>query len=270
MADGDSTLGRFERQCATCEKVFKIGTGRGQARKYCAESCWPPRTITKVDRLCIVDGCGITCRSTGSPYCEKHYGRLRRTGTLGTVIDTTVYESCQYCGQSTGGRKFCDSRCDARSRRGHPLTRQCMECGKEYSPLSGHGRDSMVCGAECGAYRKRRQVNQAYHRARATEEGRDRLRRHGSRRRARKRKAFIDDVSREEVMRRCRWVCHLCGERIPKNAEWPAPMFGTVDHVIPLADGGEHSYANCKAAHLTCNCRKGARARGQLGLPLER
>lgn len=31
---------------------------------------------------CIADGCSDATRSTGSPYCEKHYYRLRRNGTL--------------------------------------------------------------------------------------------------------------------------------------------------------------------------------------------
>jgi 5-methylcytosine-specific restriction endonuclease McrA len=31
-----------------------------------------------------------------------------------------------------------------------------------------------------------------------------------------------------------------------------------IDHVIPLARGGEHSYANAQAAHGPCNMRKGA------------
>lgn len=266
MAGADSTLGRFERQCATCKQIFTFAPGRGRARKYCGPGCIPPRK--KVTKRCDVSGCGLLARSNASPHCEKHYGRLRRNGTLGTVNDTARYESCQYCGQITGGLKFCDSRCDARFRRGYPLTRECVECGKKYSPLSTHGRDAKVCSPECDKARNRRWGSEAYRRRSATEEGREQVRRNGYRRRARKRDAFVEDVSRDEVMRRCRWVCHLCRERIPKSAEWPDPMFGTVDHVIPLADGGEHSYANCKAAHLTCNCRKGARAQGQIGLPL--
>ena len=31
-----------------------------------------------------------------------------------------------------------------------------------------------------------------------------------------------------------------------------------LDHVVPLAKGGEHSYANVKTACADCNLRKGA------------
>lgn len=32
----------------------------------------------------------------------------------------------------------------------------------------------------------------------------------------------------------------------------------TLDHVIPLAKGGEHSRANVRCAHFICNSRRGA------------
>jgi 5-methylcytosine-specific restriction endonuclease McrA len=32
-----------------------------------------------------------------------------------------------------------------------------------------------------------------------------------------------------------------------------------LDHIVPLARGGEHSYANTQPAHPTCNRRKGAK-----------
>jgi 5-methylcytosine-specific restriction endonuclease McrA len=36
-------------------------------------------------------------------------------------------------------------------------------------------------------------------------------------------------------------------------------MSASVDHIIPLVLGGEHSMANVQAAHLVCNLRKGDR-----------
>lgn len=85
-------------------------------------------------------------------------------------------------------------------------------------------------------------------------------------RKARKKNAFLEDVDRNAVMARDKWTCHLCKEKIPKNAAWPDRLFGTLDHIVPLAKGGKHSYANIKAAHLTCNCSKNDKIIGQLGL----
>lgn len=37
------------------------------------------------DATCTVDGCDTRTRTASSPYCEKHYYRLRRTGTVEPV-----------------------------------------------------------------------------------------------------------------------------------------------------------------------------------------
>ena len=39
-----------------------------------------------------------------------------------------------------------------------------------------------------------------------------------------------------------------------------------IDHLIPLAAGGEHSYLNVAAAHRACNCARGAHGAAQLAL----
>jgi hypothetical protein len=89
----------------------------------------------------------------------------------------------------------------------------------------------------------------------------DKRRAHKHTRRARKRDAFVEVVVPREVYERDNWTCHICDLRINKATSnvWPRPTSPTIDHVIPLAKGGEHSYANCKAAHLRCNTRKGTR-----------
>ncbi len=53
-------------------------------------------------------------------------------------------------------------------------------------------------------------------------------------------------------------VCSLCGLRIPNYiASSQHPLFGTVDHVIPLSRGGKNTAANRKPAHQLCNRMKG-------------
>lgn len=80
-------------------------------------------------------------------------------------------------------------------------------------------------------------------------------------RRARKRDAFVEVVVPRQVYERDNWTCHICELKISKATSnvWPRPTSPTVDHVVALANGGEHSYANCKTAHLRCNLSKGAR-----------
>lgn len=72
-------------------------------------------------------------------------------------------------------------------------------------------------------------------------------------RRARKVGAFVERVFRSVVWKRDKGICGICNQ--------PAdPTNWHLDHKVPLAQHGPHSYANTQVAHPTCNLRKGARA----------
>jgi len=80
-----------------------------------------------------------------------------------------------------------------------------------------------------------------------------------ARRRARKRGATVEKVERRLVFERDQGRCHLCGKKVNlKN--WH------LDHIIPLARGGEHSYRNVAVSCPRCNMRKQNKMRGQLRL----
>lgn len=69
-------------------------------------------------------------------------------------------------------------------------------------------------------------------------------------RRARKRAAFVEEVDRERVHARDNGRCYLCNRKVLLDDMH-------LDHVIPLAKGGEHSYKNCRCACERCNLSKG-------------
>lgn len=53
-------------------------------------------------------------------------------------------------------------------------------------------------------------------------------------------------------------MCSICGLRIPNYIVSSShPLFGTIDHVIPLSRGGKDKAANRKPAHKMCNKMKG-------------
>ena len=89
------------------------------------------------------------------------------------------------------------------------------------------------------------------------------------RRKARQRGAFkTARVHRRKVFERDKWKCHICGDRIDKSLTAPDRGSATLDHIQPLAFGGEHSMHNIKAAHLSCNSARGHRGEFPLMLPL--
>ncbi len=69
---------------------------------------------------------------------------------------------------------------------------------------------------------------------------------------------YVEPVNDIRVFERDGWVCQLCGETVNPDLRWPDPMSPSLDHVVPIARGGTHEYANVQLAHLVCNLRKGA------------
>jgi hypothetical protein len=69
------------------------------------------------------------------------------------------------------------------------------------------------------------------------------------------------------IFRRDKWHCQLCGVKTPKR------LRGTIDndapeldHIVPIALGGEHTIANAQCLCRKCNQKKGATIKGQLRL----
>jgi 5-methylcytosine-specific restriction endonuclease McrA len=72
-------------------------------------------------------------------------------------------------------------------------------------------------------------------------------------RRARKLAAFVEVVDPQVVFDRDGGICGICRTPVEDDQRWD------VDHVIPLAKGGQHSYANVQLAHASCNKKKATR-----------
>ena len=64
-------------------------------------------------------------------------------------------------------------------------------------------------------------------------------------------RAFIAD--------RDRWQCGICREPVPRAVLYPDPLYGTLDHVIPVTEGGTNDLWNLRLAHMRCNRSRGNR-----------
>lgn len=73
--------------------------------------------------------------------------------------------------------------------------------------------------------------------------------------------AFVENVDTGTVLNRDDWRCGLCGTEIDPKLRHPNRRAGTIDHIIPLSQGGQHHYGNVQAAHYSCNSAKGNRTR---------
>ncbi|MEU4570846.1 HNH endonuclease [Micromonospora sp. NPDC023956] len=61
---------------------------------------------------------------------------------------------------------------------------------------------------------------------------------------------------RSDVFVRDQWTCQICGLPTDVTASPFDPASPTVDHVVPLSKGGEHTLANTQCSHLGCNSSK--------------
>ncbi|WP_197479012.1 HNH endonuclease signature motif containing protein [Plantibacter sp. H53] len=52
-----------------------------------------------------------------------------------------------------------------------------------------------------------------------------------------------------KVIAQAKPACHICGQAIDWNAGHLDPRSFVIDHVIPLAKGGEDALPNLRAAH---------------------
>lgn len=88
--------------------------------------------------------------------------------------------------------------------------------------------------------------------------------RHDVRRRRRLSAAMIDnDITVEGLFRRDAGVCQLCGKPcrlddyvIRNGQKQCGDWYPSIDHIMPLAKGGRHSWENVQLAHRICNSRK--------------
>lgn len=61
----------------------------------------------------------------------------------------------------------------------------------------------------------------------------------------------------DNIRERDNQMCHLCNK-------WVSIHEASLDHVIPLSRGGEHTAENILLAHKVCNSKKGDRLMGEI------
>lgn len=145
----------------------------------------------------------------------------------------------------TKPRKFCSSACAQEAHRIAPkphVVRPCSSCG---TPFSHKFRSTKRC-VDC---------RRLYAKAKS--------RRGGDRHSKRLREVFVEHVSVLDLAERDGWRCHLCRRNVSNRWRYPDKRSPSIDHLVPVSQGGEHSYRNTALAHLGCNMRKAARAMGE-------
>jgi len=67
---------------------------------------------------------------------------------------------------------------------------------------------------------------------------------------------YDEGITRRGVLLRDNWMCAICNEPIEDTSWQPDgdnSRYGTLDHIVPIEDGGSHVWDNVQAAHYGCN-----------------
>ena len=220
--------------CAHCSKSFESAYF---APMYCGNSCKQRAHAERVPRkakppkqkLLCADFAGF-CNRCGEPH-----GSRRSWAACATCKRADAVLAARAAGlafalakHKAAGRMTC-----------------CGECSAVFCPLYGasHATLCMVC-AEA-----RERANRAANKAK---------------RRALQRGADAESVNPFKVFERDGWRCQLCKVKTPRSKRGSydddAPE---LDHIVPLAKGGAHTYANTQCACRRCNGLKADRVLGQ-------
>lgn len=281
--------GKYERSyskiiCSHCGKAAQNRSNKSTKNKFCSKLCRqefqnarrrkegrPPRKRKartckhcatefipkKYDRIqfCSRD-CGYAFRKANALPADELARRLseRRKSKAFLRVHSVWFKHCQHCGglftARTSKAKYCSDRClmvGTSIRKGKSFDpRPCAECGETFVPVYGSMRRT-YCSDECCLRSARRTARKA--------------------RKAKQRKVTTEPVNPTKVFDRDGWRCQLCKTKTPRRLRGTYhPRAPELDHIIPLSQGGEHSYRNTQCACRHCNAGKGSKPLGQLRL----
>jgi len=259
--------------CKECRLIFG-----GRKRKFCSRECQRKNYISK----------------SGKNECKCGQLKAKRSKTCMKCKRTRKHKPCKHCQKSFLPRDkrtntFCSRECGFEYRRQQAVARQktreklkleqsktfeCRKCGETLS--KDPKRNLRICEA-CKAppktyyrYEKVKRITKQcacgntfevtpgwYDKAICNScSKREHQSNSKHRRRERMKTEKRSRVVRRSVWNRDDWTCQQCGTDVATGLDYNEPSYPTVDHVIPLAKGGEHSMSNTMTLCRRCNTIK--------------
>lgn len=231
---------KYKRNCEQCNVEFESVR---QSSKFCSDHC-------RVKCYKQNSGEKKTCT-----YCLKEFYSYKENKSYCTSSCKHKHSiskkriimmrwKCKHCNKEyrtiRGKRKmFCDEKCGhaytyVSKKRRHNI--KCKECG-QHKTVSFNRK--IFCSDEC-CKRFSRRCDEVRRRNRITSNG-----------------IIHWDISIDRLMKRDGDTCYLCNEKVIKSGDTNSPNYPSIEHVVPIAKGGTHTWDNVKLAHRKCNWEKG-------------
>ena len=222
--------------------------------------------------------CNAEYRLSLMPVCPD-CGR-RHAGGVGELCcdcqrnnehELLLHKTCEICGIDYVGlsaqSKRCSPKCDMEWAKQKAKAygekkflasikpRQCMWCGKVFTPEYGSKRRA-YCNTECQDAA-----------AIASHHVGKRLRK--ARMKVLKQVGLYEPISLYRLYIRDNGTCQICKRRVrwepvKNKADIVHAMSATRDHIIPISCGGTHTWDNIRLAHLSCNSARGIGGSAQM------
>jgi predicted nucleic acid-binding Zn ribbon protein len=183
-------------------------------------------------------------RGKPGTWCRACFSAYKR-GERGTTAQHQPL-TCDHCGKKyvpthlKGYARYCSRSCKeevrraalAAEREASKPERECLHCGSSL-PQSMRA-DAVFCSEKCNyaAHALQRKL-----RARTGDENKP-------------------GYLRAAICKRDKWRCGICGQRVNPTLEHPHPRAASLDHIVPVSEGGGNEPANLRLVHLVCNLRR--------------
>lgn len=247
-------------KCSHCGCTFPNFVQRGRPPKYCSTCAQTEYSNVKTRQEKVCAFCGVSFRGTLRQRCCSYVcANRKRRADDGTSVG---FQPCRVCGleykphqNNNGG--CCSIPCGKIAAAAHSAGRQkwfkCAHCGQQFKNQRNSRTCNKFCSQECTWKAARSHGCNHKHGGRA-------IAAHSSshEKKARLLGRECEQIDPLVVFERDGWMCGLCRRPVSQSESWPSPLSASLDHVVPFAKGGHHTFDNVQCSHLGCNLLKGA------------
>ena len=208
----------YARECLVCGKAFTTWLPQ---KKTCSDEC---KEVHKKNR-----DKGRVRNSKKTPEEQHAQWIRRRYGSEEAHRQYMEEFECKKREQIERTRKRKEAEKEANHRFG-----ECVVCGSQYETYNPMQKTCCTkCSRKLANARKQNRIP--------------------------KEQIIDSDITLEALYRRDSGVCYLCGKQCDwddKDGNKVGPNYPSIDHLIPVARGGLHSWSNVRLAHFKCNAYK--------------
>jgi len=241
-------------RCEQCGTEFEA---QRSTRRFCSDVCRQAWRMDNPQYEYVCKHCGQMYRTPyreRNQYCSRECAYLAHERQSLHAIRICIVHVCEDCGDvlPVKARRLINrcvecmrekARCDTRiwdaAKKGIPIY-ECKECGVKFEAPFGFGRRNF-CTDKCSK-RHARRIRRS--RIRAGDKG----------------AGGYDTVDPIAVCIDDDWHCYICGCPTPRKLRGTlASNAPEIDHVTPLALGGQHTRENLRCVCRSCNQRKSDR-----------